>query len=77
MACESSVDPLQVTYIEEVVDDKIAFLLDEKAGKWPESLAQTIFELSQECLQEKRKRPIMENVLHRLETIMVRDSPDT
>ncbi|KAL0276875.1 UNVERIFIED_CONTAM: hypothetical protein PYX00_004346 [Menopon gallinae] len=26
-----------VTYIEEVVDDKIGFLLDEKAGNWPES----------------------------------------
>lgn len=58
-----------VTYIEETVEDSIEFLLDKSAGDWDVPLAQELFNVSQECLEEKRKRPVILNVLHKLKSL--------
>ncbi|KAK6635053.1 hypothetical protein RUM44_000302 [Polyplax serrata] len=58
-----------VTFVEDVVEDTIAGLLDKKAGEWNEDAAQQVFQISQSCLEEKRTRPVIGDVRQRLKIV--------
>ncbi|XP_046400183.1 interleukin-1 receptor-associated kinase 4-like [Ischnura elegans] len=62
-----------VTHVDEIcIEGKISPLLDSRAGSWgiDESAAQNLFEMALSCLEEKRKRPKMVDVLSRLESVV-------
>ncbi|KAG8239134.1 hypothetical protein J437_LFUL018739 [Ladona fulva] len=63
-----------VTHVEEIcVEGKIAPLLDSQAGDWGcnSNAAQNLYQVTMECLEEKRKRPKMVDVLEQLEKIVL------
>nr|CAD7423928.1 unnamed protein product [Timema monikensis] len=75
-----------VTHVEEICDDSIVPLLDVRAGDWsrtiytpegkqplgetPPVLAESVYVVAQECLEEKRRRPTMMVVVQRVNTIV-------
>ncbi|XP_071449817.1 interleukin-1 receptor-associated kinase 4-like [Hetaerina americana] len=66
-----------VTHIDEIcIEGKISPLLDSRAGTWglDESAGQNLFEMALNCLEEKRKRPKMVDVLSSIEIIVSENS---
>jgi len=57
-----------VTFVEDAVEDTIQALLDPVA-EWDVPLADLIYELAKHCLESKRERPFMAQVIEKLEKI--------
>ncbi|XP_054289165.1 interleukin-1 receptor-associated kinase 4-like isoform X1 [Macrosteles quadrilineatus] len=45
-------------------------LVDNRAGNWPQHVVQQMFELSDLCLYEKKRRPLMPAVIEKLEPLI-------
>lgn len=49
----------QVEYLDERIDsdENVEPVLDENAGLWDISIANKLYDLAKQCLEEKKKRP--------------------
>ncbi|GLV35025.1 pelle [Carabus blaptoides fortunei] len=62
-----------VTHVEEVCDDDIKPLLDTKAGSWVLSdvhFGDRLYEIAMHCLEEKKRRPVMAEVVVQLSLLI-------
>ncbi|ENN70294.1 hypothetical protein YQE_12805, partial [Dendroctonus ponderosae] len=62
----------QVTYVEDQCEQSIAPILDKSIGTWEENeinFAEELYLVTLRCLEDKKKRPVMADVVTTLETI--------
>lgn len=65
--------------MEEVCDDDIKPLLDTKAGTWVLSdvnFGDRLYEIAMHCLEEKKRRPVMAEVVVQL-SLLIDKTDDT
>lgn len=58
----------QITHVDDA--DNRNELVDNRAGNWPQHVVQQMFELSDSCLYEKKRRPLMPAVIEKLELLI-------
>lgn len=64
---------MKVTHVEDICEDGIKPLLDSKAGSWSlkeEHFGEELYKITVQCLEEKKKRPVMPDVVQQLSQLI-------